>query len=296
MFDKVLVANRGEIALPHHPHAAAHGRRLGRGLFGGRRAAPCTCAPADEAVVHRAGAGRRELPATPTRSSRRRAAPAREAIHPGYGFLAENAEFAARCEAAGIALHRPDARADPRASVSSTRRASWRPRPGLPLLPGTDAADQHRAGAARRRAHRLPGDAARAPRAAAASACAAAPTAGELAAGVRGGRAAGARPTSSTAGSLPREVRRPRAPRRGADLRRRRAAACWRSGERDCSLQRRNQKVIEETPPPGLSPRPARGAATTRRCAWGTPRRYRSAGTVEFVVDARDAGRSTSWR
>ena len=59
-------------------------------------------------------------------------------------------------------------------------------------------------------------------------------------------------------------------------------------GQRDCSLQRRNQKVVEETPPPGLS-RPRRAPRwTTRPCASGRPSRYRSAGTVEFVVDARD--------
>jgi urea carboxylase len=59
-------------------------------------------------------------------------------------------------------------------------------------------------------------------------------------------------------------------------------------GERDCSLQRRNQKVIEETPapnlPPGIGDALAGAAAALGRAA-----RYRSAGTVEFVLDA-DAG------
>ena len=58
-------------------------------------------------------------------------------------------------------------------------------------------------------------------------------------------------------------------------------------GERDCSVQRRNQKVIEETPAPG-SPRTLR-AASARRPPSGLGRavRYRSAGTVEFVYDAQ---------
>ena len=57
-------------------------------------------------------------------------------------------------------------------------------------------------------------------------------------------------------------------------------------GQRDCSLQRRNQKVIEETPPPGL---PAETLAAMDEAAvrLGAAAQYRSAGTVEFVVDAR---------
>ena len=56
-------------------------------------------------------------------------------------------------------------------------------------------------------------------------------------------------------------------------------------GERDCSLQRRNQKVVEETPAPGLSAatREALAAAAVRL---GRAVSYRSAGTVEFVLDA----------
>src|SRR5262249_30062045 len=57
-------------------------------------------------------------------------------------------------------------------------------------------------------------------------------------------------------------------------------------GLRDCSLQRRNQKVIEETPPPGLSDE-TMAAMSDAAAKLGAAASYRSAGTVEFVVDAQ---------
>jgi urea carboxylase len=96
------------------------------------------------------------------------------------------------------------------------------------------------------------------------------------------GRAAGARQLQGSR-HLPREVRRARAPHRGADLRRRRGHVVA-LGERDCSVQRRNQKVIEETPAPGLTDA-QRASCSPPPCAWA--RRWLPlAGTVEFVYDA----------
>ena len=106
VFEKVLVANRGEIALPHHAHAAAHGHRIGGGLLGGRRAARCTCrAPTRPCGIGPAAAAESYLDADAC--SRPRSARARRPSIPGYGFLSENAEFAGRCEAAGIAFIGP---------------------------------------------------------------------------------------------------------------------------------------------------------------------------------------------
>ena len=62
-------------------------------------------------------------------------------------------------------------------------------------------------------------------------------------------------------------------------------------GERDCSLQRRNQKVVEETPAPNIDER-VRGDLLAAAEKLGRGVHYRSAGTVEFILDA-DTGRST---
>ena len=64
-------------------------------------------------------------------------------------------------------------------------------------------------------------------------------------------------------------------------------------GERDCSVQRRNQKVIEETPAPGLTQAVRAAAARDAAVRLAQAVNYRSAGTVEFVFDA-DARSSTS--
>ena len=69
----------------------------------------------------------------------------------------------------------------------------------------------------------------------------------------------------------------------------------WSLGERDCSVQRRHQKVVEEAPRPGLADGDARRAARRGPGAPAEAIGYVGAGTVEFLLDARTGG-SSSWR
>ena len=192
----------------------------------------------------------------------------------------------------GHRVHRADARADRAFGLKHTARA-LATQGGLPLLPGTDLLTD--LAQARRAAKRIGYPVMLKSTAGGGGIgmrrCADAAELGEAFDAV----ARLAREPLQAGGRLPREVRRPGPPRRGADLRRRARAACWRSGERDCSLQRRNQKVVEETPPPGLSAATLRGARRRRRAAGrggalplGRHRRVHRR--------LRATGASTSWR
>ena len=101
--------------------------------------------------VHRAGAGARELPRDRARSSRRPCRRGADAIHPGYGFLAENADVrAGRASDAGSDVRRPAAAAiarDGRQDVGAQARDGAA---GVPVVPGSTAARRGRGGARRR--------------------------------------------------------------------------------------------------------------------------------------------------
>ena len=259
MFRKILIANRGAIALPHPAHRCE--------AWGSARS-PCTPTPTRT----------RRTCAMPTRPCASGPAPAAEsylrperilevaraagaeAIHPGYGFLSENADFARGVRAARLALHRARRPAQMRDFGLKHTRASWRGSAACRCCRAPDLLAIADARAGGGGAHRLPGDAEEHRAAAAASACAAAPSAAELRDGLRGGAAAGRRQLQATpACSSKKFVARAR--HIEVQLFGDGAARCIALGERDCSVQRRNQKVIEETPAPGLTARRARGAA-----------------------------------
>src|SRR3954469_11847506 len=206
-----------------------------------------------------------------------------EAIHPGYGFLAENAEFAARCETAGIAFIGPTPEQIRAFGLKHTARA-LATQAGLPLLPGTDLLTN--VAQARRAAKRI------------GYPVMLKSTAGGGGIGMR--RCADSRELGDAFAAVARlgeshfkhagsYIEKFVDPARHVEVQifgdgQGRVLAL---GQRDCSLQRRNQKVIEETPPPGLAAATL-AALDDAAVRLGAAASYRSAGTVEFIVDPRD--------
>ncbi len=119
MFHKILIANRGEIACRVIATAAGMGIAT-VAVYSDADATARHVAAGRRGLADRAGAGARELPAR-RHDHRRRPASGAQAIHPGYGFLSENAEFAEACAAAGVVFIGPPA--------AAIRAMGSRPRP-----------------------------------------------------------------------------------------------------------------------------------------------------------------------
>ncbi|MBL0944344.1 MAG: urea carboxylase [Hydrogenophaga sp.] len=207
-----------------------------------------------------------------------------EAIHPGYGFLSENPAFAQACEDAGIAFIGPSP-AQMRAFGLKHTARELAEQQGVPLLPGSGLL--HDAAQARAEAQRI-----------------GYPVMLKSTAGGGGIGMRLVRNEAELADAYASVQRLAAANFKDAGLflekfveRARHievqvfgdgAGTVLALGERDCSVQRRNQKVIEETPAPGLSDaQRSELHATAVRLAQAV--HYRSAGTVEFVFDA-DSG------
>src|SRR5215218_4690543 len=136
MFEKVLVANRGEIAI-----------RVMRTLKEMGIVSVGVYSEADRAVPHVREADEAYLLGPPPPAESYLAVAkiietaqqaGAEAIHPGYGFLAENAEFAEACERAGLTFVGPPASAI-EAMGSKTRARELMSEAGVPIVPGTTA-------------------------------------------------------------------------------------------------------------------------------------------------------------
>ncbi|WP_018636951.1 acetyl-CoA carboxylase biotin carboxylase subunit [Parafrankia elaeagni] len=279
MIKKVLIANRGEIAL----RIARSCRELGIATVAAYSTADrdsAVVAFADESVQIGPGPSRESylnMPAV-VEAARIRGA---DAIHPGYGFLSENPDFAEICAAEDLTFIGPPPDVMARLGDKAVARRIMA-EAGLPLLPGSrGTADQPEAAAV---------------------------TAAEIgypviikAAAGGGGRGMSVvhdpdafdrayRHTRATAQAVFGDgrlyVERYLASARHVEVQVLADAhgTAVHLGARDCSLQRRHQKLVEETPAPGLPPEivePLCAAAVRGTLASG----YVGAGTFEFLVD-----------
>lgn len=282
MFSKVLIANRGAIAC----RIIRTLRTMGVGsvaVFSDADAGSLHVSQADEAIrIGPAAAAQSYLDIDAVLGAAR--ATGAQAIHPGYGFLSENIAFAQACEAAGLVFIGPTVENIAAFGLKHTARELAKAN-GVPLAPGTDLlADA---------------DAAREAAQAIGYPIMLKATAGGGGIGMRicedeaalsAGFAAVERLAEGHFGDrgvfLERFVRHARHVE--VQIFGDGAGAVVALGERDCSLQRRNQKVIEETPAP-LLPSATRTALIEASIRLGRAVNYRSAGTVEFLYDpARD--------
>ena len=285
MFDKILIANRGEIAC----RVMETAQRMGVAcvaVYSDADAGAKHVAMADEAV-HIGG----PAPADSYLKGEVIIAAALEtgaqAIHPGYGFLSENPDFVDAVEAAGLTFIGPSASAIRAMGLKDAAKALMH-EAGVPVVPGYHGDNQdpeHLAGAADTIGYPV------------------------LIKAVAGGGGKGMR-----------LVERPQDFAAALDSARGEAKTAFGNDavlvekfvakprhievqvfgdgthavhlfERDCSLQRRHQKVIEEAPAPGMTEdmRAAMGQAGVRAAeAIG----YKGAGTVEFIVDASEGLRA----
>ena len=279
-FLKILIANRGEIACRIARTAKAMGYRT-VAVFSDADARALHVRHADEAVRIGPPASQDSyLDASAILEAARRAGA--DAIHPGYGFLAENADFAGACEKAGLVFIGPPAdviaRMGDKAAAKAVMQAA-----GVPCVPGyygEDQSDERLAAEAEKLGFPL------------------------LIKAVGGGGGRGIRAVRASA-ELHDQIAAAR----------REATAAFGDGrlmlerliehprhlevqvfgdnhgnivhlfERDCTTQRRRQKIIEEAPSPVLSPI-LRDKLTGYAVEAARAAQYRNAGTVEFIADA----------
>jgi acetyl-CoA carboxylase, biotin carboxylase subunit len=276
---RVLVANRGEIAV--RVIRAAHDLGLEAvAVYSEADAEAPHVRMADEAVeIGPPPAGKSYLDIEAVVGAARSSGA--EGIHPGYGFLSERADFASAVEDAGLAFVGPKPEHIALMGDKARARESAE-EAGVPTIPGSDGA--------------------------VADADEAAEVASDIgypvalkAAGGGGGRgirivhdadalhsqyATAAREAAGAFDDARVYVERFVTPARHVEVQvLGDGEAAIHLGERECSLQRRRQKIVEETPAPGLSDA-VRSGLLEAAVALCTAIGYRSAGTVEFLVDA----------
>ncbi|WP_217550339.1 5-oxoprolinase/urea amidolyase family protein [Streptomyces sp. GbtcB6] len=278
-FDTLLIANRGEIAVRIIRTARELGLRTVAVYSDPDRSAPHVRL-ADEAVrLGPAPAKESYLDADLVLKAAKDTGAG--AIHPGYGFLSEDAAFARRCEEAGIVFVGPTPEHLELFGAKHTARAAAEAA-GVPLAPGTgllaDLAEALREASAIGYPVML-----KATGGGGGIGMSACRSADELTDAWDRVQRVAAASFSSAGVFLERLVEHARHVE--VQVFGDGAGRVVTFGDRDCSLQRRNQKVVEEAPAPGLPPHIRAQLATSARDLCASVG-YRSAGTVEFVYDA----------
>src|SRR5689334_9652736 len=278
MFEKVLVANRGEIAI-----------RVMRTLKEMDIVSVGVYSEADRDAPHVAEADEAHLlgPAIPAESYlnierilETAAKAGAQAVHPGYGFLAENAGFAEACEKAGVVFIGPPASAI-EAMGSKTRARELMSEAGVPIVPGTTSPAEDVAEAKQQAKEIGYPIACKAAGGGGGKGFRVANSEDELEDAFEGASREGEKFFSDPTVYLERYLEDPRhvevqvlADAKGNVIH---------LGERDCSVQRRHQKLIEESPAPAVDEE-----LRTRIGEIGTEAAravgYRSAGTVEGLL------------
>jgi len=278
-FTSILVANRGEIACRVIRTARAQGYRT-VAVYSEADAGAPHVQMADEAVC---------IGPSPVNESylvqenilRAAATSGAGAVHPGYGFLSENAGFARACEEAGLVFIGPG----PDAIHLMGNKAEAKRRmieAGVPCVPGYEGTDQSDAVLLEEGARIGPPLMVKAAAGGGGRGMRLVHDLAELANAIKLARAEAASAFGSDELILEKAIIRPRhvevqvfADSQGNTIH---------LGERDCSVQRRHQKVVEEAPCPVMTDalRAGMGAAAVAAAA---SIRYRGAGTVEFLLD-----------
>ncbi|MBA2713896.1 MAG: ATP-grasp domain-containing protein, partial [Rubrobacteraceae bacterium] len=277
MFEKVLIANRGEIAL-RVIRACQELKIPAVAVYSDADAESLHVRHADEAVnIGPPPAGKSYLNVEALIEAANDTGA--EAIHPGYGFLAENASFAAACRDAGITFIGPSAKAiETLGNKSAARELAQKA--GVPVVPGSEdigSADE------------------------------AVGTAEDIGYPVMVKAAAGGGGRGIRVAANDEELRQ------AVQVAKREATSAFGDGslylekfltnprhvevqvigdqqgnvihlyERECSMQRRRQKILEEAPSPGISPE-TREKMTEAAVRLAREAGYANAGTVEFLV------------
>ncbi|MDW4496907.1 biotin carboxylase N-terminal domain-containing protein [Sulfitobacter sp. D35] len=281
MFDRILIANRGEIACRVIETARALGVRT-VAVYSDADAGAKHVQMADRAV-HIGGPAPSDSYLRGDAIIDAAKATGAQAIHPGYGFLSENPDFVEAVEAAGLVFIGPSAKAIRAMGLKDAAKALMA-EAGVPVVPGYHGADQDDALLAAEAEKigfpvlikAVAGGGGKGMRLV--------ETAGDFAAALESARSEAQKAFGNPDVLVEKFVTRPRHIEVQVFGDGTRAVHLF---ERDCSLQRRHQKVIEEAPAPGMTEemRAAMGAAAVRAAeAIG----YAGAGTVEFIVDGSD--------